>query len=618
MNSYWDRLVGHRTSRRRALAATGTAAGAAAFLAACGGGESDSKDDKKQGSSLLSPPQDSSGKAVKGGTLKFYSVGDIDHFDATISATSQTVSLSSEPFYPRMLGLATAKYPKEPDGGSKGELAEKWELSPDHLQITFKLRQGMKWDARAPTSGRLIDASDVVFSWNKFLKLNNASLSLAANIDSLTSPDAQTILVKMKSPDSSIIPLFSGRDLLYVEPKEADGGFNPRTDVRGHGPFILEEYVPSARFVYARNPDYWNKDRPYPDKVEVPIVSDASQRLAQFKAGNIHADVLTASQQDIVQTKKDVPQALLQQAGSFNTSSTALTSFGWDPGAAWHDKRARQAVSMMIDRPTFADVIYNRDKFAAEGLDVPIRFNSIVPGGWGDFWLDPTNEKEFGPEAKYLKFDLAEAKKLMAAAGHPSGFEFDLIYNGGPEFGAAYARSVEMYAGFFGNGGLKVKQRPITPFNKWVNEFSRLYTVAFGQFGTLPGHSGMTFVAERPYSTLPVQIRNQMNKSGQGYRGMVPPGGSVPNGDPKSNDLAIKIDQEFDRKKQIALVHEMIRNATDDMYYVPRVAAEKPFSLWWPAIGNVGLYVGYANAGNWADVRGNWWVDPSKPPLGKS
>ncbi|HLF79513.1 MAG TPA: ABC transporter substrate-binding protein [Dehalococcoidia bacterium] len=617
MTSYWERLLRQRTSRRRALAATSTTAAAAAFLAACGG-DGDGGDSKKSGSGILDAPQDSSGRAKAGGTLKFYSVGDIDHFDATISATSQTVSLSSEPFYPRMLGLATAKYPKEPDGGSKGELAEKWELSPDHLQITFKLRQGMKWDNRAPTSGRLIDASDVLFSWNKFLKLNNASLSLAANIESVTSPDAQTILVKMKSPDSSIIPLFSGRDLLYVEPKEADGGFNPRNEVRGYGPWVLEEYVPSSRFVYARNPNYFLKDRPFPDKVEVPIVSDASQRLAQFKAGNIQADVLTASQQDIVQTKKDLPQTLLQQAGSFNASSTALSTFGWDPGSPWHDKRARQAVSMMIDRPTFADVIYNRDKFAAEGLDVPIRYNSIVPGGWGDYWLDPTNEKEFGPEAKYLKFDLVEAKKLMAAAGHPNGFEFELIYNGGPEFGAAYARSVEMYAGFFGNGGLKVKQRPITPFNKWVNEFSRLYTVAFGAYGTLPGHTGMTFIAERAYSTLPVQIRNQMHKDGQGYRGMVPPGGSVPNGDPKSNDLSIKIDQEFDRKKQIALVHELIRYATNEMYYLPRVAAEKAFSLWWPAIGNVGADVGYPNAGNWADVRINWWVDTSKPPLGKA
>jgi len=233
--------------------------------------------------------------------------------------------------------------------------------------------------------------------------------------------------------------------------------------------------------------------------------------------------------------------------------------------------------------------------------------------------LDPTNEKEFGPEAKYLKLNVAEAKRLLSAAGSPNGFEFDLYYNGGPQFGAAYARTAEIYSGFFGDGGLRPKLRPIVPFDpKWLLEYSRLYTVAFGNYGTVPGHSGVCLIAERAYSTLPVQIRNQMHKSGQGYRGMVPPGGSVPEGDPRSNDLAVKIDQEFDRKKQVALVHELTRYSTDQMYYVPRVSAEKPFSLWWPAIGNVGVDVWYANRGFWADERINWWVDDSKPPLKKA
>jgi len=314
---YWQRFAMQRVSRRQAMAATGAAAASAAFLAACGGDGGDGKQGGKSGTGLLATPQDSSGSAKAGGVLKFFSAADIDHFDATISATSQTVSLSSEPFYPRMLGLATTKYPKEPDGSSKGELAEKWEVSPDHLQITFKIRQGMKWDARPPTSGRVIDANDVIFSWNKFLKLNNASLSLAANIESLTAPDAQTSLVKMKAPDASIIPLFSGRDSLYIQPREAEGGFNPRNEVRGHGPFILEEYVPSSYFRYARNPDYFLKGRPFPDKVEVPIVTEPATRLAQFRAGNIYADVLTNSQQDIVPTKKDTPETTSAASGRF-------------------------------------------------------------------------------------------------------------------------------------------------------------------------------------------------------------------------------------------------------------------------------------------------------------
>jgi hypothetical protein len=99
---YWQRFATRSLSRRQAMAATGAAAASAAFLAACGGDGGDGKQGGKSGTGLLATPLDSSGSAKAGGVLKFFSAADIDHH-ATISATSQTVSLS-EPFYPRMLG----------------------------------------------------------------------------------------------------------------------------------------------------------------------------------------------------------------------------------------------------------------------------------------------------------------------------------------------------------------------------------------------------------------------------------------------------------------------------------------------------------------------------------
>lgn len=117
------------------------------------------------------------------------------------------------------------------------------------------------------------------------------------------------------------------------------------------------------------------------------------------------------------------------------------------------------------------------------------------------------------------------------------------------------------------------------------------------------------------YSTLPVQIRNQMHPGGQGYRGMVPPGGSLADGDPVSNDLAIKINQESDQAEQVKLVHELTRYAAEKMYYIPRPAAEKVFRLWWPAIGNVGVEVEFPNSNFWTDRRALWWLDTSKPPF---
>ena len=168
-----------------------------------------------------------------------------------------------------------------------------------------------------------MDAEDVVWSWNKYTKLNPGARSLAydntnkaAAVSSISAPDKNTVVFKMDHPDASIIPLFSAADKFYIFPKEAESGFDPRKDIRGSGPWILEEYVPSARFVWARNPDYYKKGRPFPDKVEVPILRDPSQQMAQFRAGNIYSDVMGGFggfQLEIVSTHKDLPDTVVYE-----------------------------------------------------------------------------------------------------------------------------------------------------------------------------------------------------------------------------------------------------------------------------------------------------------------
>src|SRR5690606_27351133 len=122
----------------------------------------------------------------------------------------------------------------------------------------------------------------------------------------------------------------------------------------------LDEYVPSSHFKYVKNPDYFAADLINFEGVEVPIVSDNATRLAQFRAGNIHTDVLTNSPEDIVQAKKDEEALLFLQSGSYSPSTSPITTFGWDPSAVWHDERNRQGISMLIDRDAYVDVIYNR------------------------------------------------------------------------------------------------------------------------------------------------------------------------------------------------------------------------------------------------------------------
>ena len=84
---------------------------------------------------------------------------------------------------------------------------------------------------------------------------------------------------------------------------------------------------------------------------------DAERMLAQFRAGNIWTSV--ASQEDVVQTKRDVPPTLLRQAPAFGTTISPVITFGYEGDSPFKDTRVRQALSMMIDREAFIDVIDN-------------------------------------------------------------------------------------------------------------------------------------------------------------------------------------------------------------------------------------------------------------------
>ena len=551
-------------------------------------------------------------QAKAGGVLKHFASGDALHLDPLTSSNANVVNYVAPQAYPRLLKWIAGKYPNVADGTPEGLAAESFELSPDKLQITFKLRQGMKWDSRSPTNGRALDAQDVLFSWNKFTKVNNLRSNLAYDatsapdgpVEQVTAPDARTVVMKLRKPDYRTIAFLAAYDYVNLMPRESDGGFDPRQVVRGHGPWMLESYEPSVRFVWAKNPDYYVKDRPFPDKMEVPILPDYAQRQAQFKAGNIYTPVVTA--EDVLRTKKEAPQTIMQQGDRYRTAGGGYVTFGLENGSPWLDARLRQAVSMTIDREAYADTLENRDAYAAEGIDLPVAFNSLIYAGWTGAYLDPDNDKEFGPNNKYLKMNIPEAKKLIAAAGFPNGIEFDFFFST-EQYGAEYLKSVQILAGMFPEAGLKPKQSPL-PYNT----FSVRYN---GE--TYWNFPGIIHRAGRQWPALASYLFAFTNPAGTNYHGATPDGRNVDKGDPKLTDLVSKLTGEFDLNKQNALAHEIIRYYTQQTFSISRPSNTKGYSVAWPVIGNYGMYstfVGGASNEPWL----NWWIDTSKPPLGKA
>jgi peptide/nickel transport system substrate-binding protein len=627
--SYWDQVLNKRISRRRGLAGVGAGTAAAAFLAACGGDDDDGGSGTGDGSGasgLVAKPEDTSGKAKQGGVWKHFSRGDATHFDSLVSDTSQVVSISGYLGYSKLLGWKTGRYPNLFDGSSEGQHAQSWEMSADHLTLTFKLRPDMKFDPRPPTSSRAADSEDVAWSWKKYIANNPGAKTLAyssdnsaAAVESIQTPDKNTVIFKMHHPDSSIIQLFSAADKFYVFPREAESGYDPRKEIRGAGPWMLTEYVPSTRFVWDRNPNYFKQGKPYPDRIEVPIVPDPAQQLAQFRTGNIYSDVMGGFggfQLEIVPTHKELPETLIYEVPVYPERNIWYMTFGYDGNSPFKDVRMRQAMSMLIDRDAYADVIDNRDKFAAQGLELQWKQCTILGAGWGDFWLDPRDSK-FGPNAKYLQHNVDEAKKLISAAGFANGTNFDFYWLSDNTFGALYNNIVQLYQAMFADGGLKGELKGL-PFQQWVDTIVQAYFYKETLAGTRHGYAGAQLMAERPFATPANLVASTLHYLGGAFHGMTPNGLDAHKGDPKLNEMSEKLNAEFDRQKSIDLTHEVIRYTTQQSYYIPQGTSAKQFQLIWPVLSGYNMDTSPPNFTNWADNWLNFWIDDTKAPIKKT
>jgi ABC-type transport system substrate-binding protein len=583
----------------------------------CGGGGDDGGGDSGgQGSGLIHTPVETTDKAKTGGTYKAVLTTDVVTLDPLSAATFNTLDIVAAYTYPRMLQFGLVKYPNVNKGEVIGNLAESYELSADKLSITFKIRQGMKWEAKAPTNGRAIDAQDVVFSWNKFATVSPLRPDMAysasnptAPVESVSAPDNRTVVFKLHHPDSSIVQLFATSVLLYIMPRESDGGFDPKGEVRGYGPWLLDEYRPSTGFTWRKSPDYHIKDRPFYDKLELPIVSEYAARLSQFRAGNVYSPV--HRQEDILSTKRDLPAVQLHQGADYPKTPWFI-SFGYEGNSPFKDERMRQAAGYLIDRETMTDVVTDRKKFEAEGLEIPVRYMATIGAGWDGYWIDPQDTKTFGPNAKYYTYDIAEAKKLMSAAGFANGVDTSFFYNSGQQYASTYLQVAEALAGMFNEGGLRAKSDPREYQNDWLPNY--YYAYAAGN----KGFNGLKWMAERSYPSVASQLFATMHSSGPRFVGLTPTGTNAQQGDPKVNADIEKIRNEFDLAKQQALVQDFIRYMSGKAYYIPNAfpAGTPGFSLYWPIVANQGVYRGYSGSSTAPEVGINLWMDSSKPPIG--
>ncbi len=640
-NSYWDKVLTRRVGRRRALMATGGTAFSAAFLAACGGDDDDggaatgstssgstgstgasgstassgasgstgstgstgsaSPSPTSAPSSLVAQPMDTTSSAVFGGTFIGQADTDPTTFDV-ITGLPEDVNMAAR-CYSRIIKYKSFKYPDPIQPAAEPDAASSWEYSGDGTQVTYKIRKGMKFDPRPPTNGRVVTAQDVKFSFDRFLELSTQRSIFDNSIDpdapvlSTEAVDDETFVVNLAFPYAPFDMLVAAYRFIAVMPVEAESDYDVANTIRGSGAYRLDNFQSSSRYEFVKNEDWYDADKLHLDGMNYVVLPDAASTQAQFLAGNVWWwDAYPQDQ--LVMTKKDQPELLMIPREEFSAGGRWLR-FGYLPESPFIDERVRKAASMSLDRDLFVDTFGNVDVFAAEGIDVPRAWNSSLPAG-ESFWMDPKDEATYGDSAAFYKYDPAEAKKLIEAAGLQTPVESQFHWHSGGLWGPGFNQEMEvLHAMWNDSGNFNLDQKTYADYRA---EFQGPFTNGGDQW------NGIAAAATAARAELDALLFEYYYGNDR-RSGHVDANG---NPDPELQTLIQKQRATLDIDERRSIVQDIQRNVSSHMYLMWSPGQWLPFDIVQPRLQNFGLW--RSKAGGSQDQEGHvyWWNDESK------
>lgn len=277
--------------------------------------------------------------------------------------------------------------------------------SPDAVTWTFKLRPEARFHNIAPVNGHSVEAEDVRATFERAVSPGTSTAGGLAMVDAsqIQTPDRSTIVFKLEYPFSSFPTRVSSMRYGNILPREVgSGAYDPKTKLIGSGRFIWGSYTPDVGIVYRRNPDFYEKGRPYIDGVKSAIIPDFQQQLAQFTAGQID-ELRNIPPSDITTFQRQIPTA--ETITNWGQDMGLVYYKVSDPASPFKDPRLRQAVSLALDRDTLA-------KLAYDGRCIPAFYSAQLFGKWA------LKMEQLPPEtARWYRFDPAQAKVLASAAG---------------------------------------------------------------------------------------------------------------------------------------------------------------------------------------------------------
>src|ERR1700681_4011386 len=231
------------------------------------------------------------------------------------------------------------------------ELATSWSWSEDGTELTFKLRDGVKWhDGKPFTSADVKCTFDLLTNQAKDKLRLNFRQTWWVNVASTTTNGDREATFHLKRPQPGILALLSSGDTpiypCHVAPAQM------RQHPIGTGPFKFVEYKPNQGIKLARNPDYWKPGLPYLDGIEFTIIPNRSTAILGFIAGKFD---MTFPYEVTIPLLKEIenqaPQAMCQ-VGPATESIGVLVNRTAPP---FDNAELRRAIGLTLDRKAFID-----------------------------------------------------------------------------------------------------------------------------------------------------------------------------------------------------------------------------------------------------------------------
>ncbi|WP_029968784.1 ABC transporter substrate-binding protein [Paraburkholderia graminis] len=327
---------------------------------------------------------------VRGGTLNFVVTPEPTALVDLATTATNVLKVSAKV----VEGLLEYDFSLQP----KPSLATSWDISDDSRKYVFHLRHGVKWH-----DGQPFTSADVAYSLQTLRQVHPRAKTTFANVTAITTPDPYTVVITLSKPAPYLIKAFSSSETPIV-PRHLYEGSDPLTNPAnnapiGTGPFRFVKWVRGSYIEYARNDDYWDKGKPFLDKIVVKIITDPAARTVAFEDGSIDLSGDTPVPLSDLARLKNSPKLALDSRGYEFQAGVTRIEFNLD-NPVLKNLQVRQAIASAIDREVIRKVIFY-------GYATPLA-SPIIP-----------SSPYYDPAPAPYPYDVERANALLDAAGFP-------------------------------------------------------------------------------------------------------------------------------------------------------------------------------------------------------